>query len=67
MNRVIAIAPFTSAPIKRIVQDARNNGQLIDMTNGRKTKAIIFTDGGQIIIASLAPETIAGRIQCNYG
>jgi len=63
MNRVIAIAPPSSAPIKRIVQEGRNKRQLIDMTNGRKTKAVIFTDSEQIILAALAPETIAGRLQ----
>jgi regulator of extracellular matrix RemA (YlzA/DUF370 family) len=63
MNRVIAIAPPSSAPIKRIVQESRNKGLLIDMTNGRKTKAVIFTDSDHIILAALAPETIAGRLQ----
>ncbi len=67
MNRVIAIAPPISAPIKRIVQEGRNKRQLIDMTNGRKTKAVIFTDSEQIILAALAPETIAGRLQVTRG
>ena len=63
MNRVIAIASPNSAPTKRTIQEGRNKGLLIDMTNGRRTKAVIFTDSGHIILAALAPETIAGRLQ----
>ena len=55
MNRVIAIASPNSAPTKRIIQEARNKGQLIDMTSGRRTKAVIFTDSGHIVLAALAP------------
>ncbi len=61
-NRVIAIASPNSAPTKRIIQEARNKGLLIDMTNGRRTKAVIFADSGHIILAALAPETITGRL-----
>ena len=67
MNRVIAIASPNSAPIKRTIQEGRNKGQLIDMTNGRRTKAVIITDSGHIILAALAPETIAGRLQASRG
>lgn len=67
MNRVIAIASPNSAPTKRIIQEARNKGQLIDMTNGRRTKAVIFTDSGHIVLAALAPETIMGRFQILRG
>ena len=63
MNRVIAIASPNSAPTKRIIQEARNKGLLIDMTSGRRTKAVIFSDSGHIILAALAPETIVGRLQ----
>jgi regulator of extracellular matrix RemA (YlzA/DUF370 family) len=66
MNRVIAIASPNSAPTKRIIQERRNNGQLVDMTNGRRTKAVIFTDSGHIILAALAPETIANRTQATH-
>jgi len=62
INRVIAIASPNSAPIKRTIQEVKNKGLLIDMTNGRRTKAVIVTDSGHIILAALAPETIAGRI-----
>jgi len=63
MNRVIAIASPNSAPTKRTVQDGRTKGLLIDMTNGRRTKAVIITDSGHVILAALAPDTIAGRLQ----
>ena len=63
MNRVIAIASPNSAPTKRTIHEGRNNGMVIDMTNGRRTKAVIFTDSGHIVLAALAPETIASRLQ----
>lgn len=65
MSRVIAMAAPNSAPTKRTVQEAKARGQLIDMTNGRRTKVVIFIDSGHIIQAALAPETIAGRIQAS--
>ncbi len=67
MNRVIALASPNSAPTKRTIQEGRNKGLLIDMTNGRRTKAVIFTDSGHIILAALAPETITGRLQTSRG
>jgi len=67
MNRVIAIASPNSAPTKRTIQEARNKGKLIDMTNGRRTKAVIFTDSSHIVLAALAPETITGRLQVTRG
>jgi len=63
MNRVIAIASPNSAPTKRVIHEARDKGLLVDMTNGRRTKAVIITDSGHIVLAALAPETIAGRLQ----
>ena len=67
MNKVIAIALPNSAPIKRSIQEGRNKGLLIDMTSGRRTKAVIFTDSGHIVLAALTPETIAGRLQISRG
>ena len=67
MNRVIAIASPNSAPTKRTIQEKKNNGLLIDMTSGRRTKAVIIIDSGHIILAALAPETIAGRFQASRG
>jgi len=63
MSRAIAIASPNSAPTKRTIHEGRNNGKVIDMTSGRRTKAVIFTDSGHIILAALAPETIASRLQ----
>ena len=65
MNRVIAVGSPNSAPTKRTIQEGRNKGLLIDMTNGRRTKAVIITDSGHIILAALTPETIAGRLQAS--
>jgi regulator of extracellular matrix RemA (YlzA/DUF370 family) len=65
MNRVIAIASPNSAPTKRTIQEGRSKGLLVDMTNGRRTKAVIIADSGHIILAALAPETIAGRLQAS--
>ena len=67
MNRVIAIVSPNSAPTKRTIQEGRNKGRLIDMTNGRRTKSVIFTDSGHIVLAALASETIAGRLQISQG
>lgn len=63
MNRIIAIALPNSAPTKRTIQESRSKGLLIDMTNGRRTKAVIFADSGHIILSALAPETISGRLR----
>ena len=65
MNRVIAIASPNSAPTKRTIHEGRNKGLLIDMTNGRRTKAVIIIDSGHIILAALTPETITGRLQAS--
>ncbi|MFQ6121681.1 MAG: DUF370 domain-containing protein [Dehalococcoidales bacterium] len=65
MNRVIAMASPNSAPTKRAIQDGKSKGLLIDMTNGRRTKAVIFIDSGHTILAALAPETITGRLQAS--
>ena len=67
MSRVVAMASPNSAPTKRTIQEGRNNGRLVDMTSGRRTKAVIFTDSGHIILAALAPETIAGRLVTSRG
>ena len=61
-NRVVAIVGPSSAPVKRLVSAAGERGMVIDMTNGRKTKAVIILDDGHIALASLQPETITGRL-----
>ena len=67
MNRVIAIASPNSAAIKRTIKESREKGLLIDMTSGRRTKAVIFIDSEHVILAALTPETIAGRLQVSHG
>ena len=61
-GRVIAIVSPESAPIKRMVQDARDSGSLIDATYGRRTRAVIITDSGHIVLSAIQTETVAGRI-----
>jgi extracellular matrix regulatory protein A len=60
-NRVIAIVSPESAPIKRIITDARERGQLIDATYGRRTRAVIVADSGHVILSAIQPETVANR------
>jgi len=61
-NRLIAIVSPESAPIKRIIQDARDRSTLIDATYGRRTRAVIITDSDHIILCAVQPETVAGRL-----
>ena len=61
-NRVMAIISPQSAPIKRMVQDARDKGLLIDSTYGRKTRAVLVMDSGQIVLSAIQPETVAHRL-----
>lgn len=60
-NRVVAIVSPESAPIKRIITDARDRGQLIDATYGRRTRAVIITDSSHVILSAIQPETVANR------
>jgi extracellular matrix regulatory protein A len=60
-NRVIAIVSPESAPIKRIITDARERGELIDATYGRRTRAVIITDSGHVVLSAIQPETVANR------
>jgi hypothetical protein len=60
-NRVVAIVSPESAPIKRIVGDARDRSQLVDATYGRRTRAVIITDSGHVILSAIQPETVANR------
>ena len=61
-NRVIAIISPESAPIKRIIQEARESGMLIDATYGRRTRAVLVTDSGQVGLSAVQPETVANRV-----
>ena len=60
-SRIITIVSPESAPIKRIIQDARDNGVLIDATYGRRTRAVIVMDSGHVILSAIQPETVANR------
>lgn len=61
-NRIIAIVSPESAPIKRIIQEARERGMLIDATYGRRTRAVVVTDSDHIILSAVQPETVAHRL-----
>ncbi len=64
-NRVIAIVSPESAPIKRIISEARDRAQLIDATYGRRTRAVIVTDSGHVVLSAIQPETVAHRFMSN--
>ena len=61
-GRIIAIASPDSAPIKRLVQDAKDNGRTIDVSCGRRTRAVIITDSEHVILSAIQAETIANRM-----
>ena len=61
-GRLIAIVSPESAPIKRMVQEARENGMLIDATYGRRTRAVLVMDNDHVILSAIQPETVAGRL-----
>ena len=61
-NRIIAIISPESAPVKRMIQESRDQGQLIDATYGRKTRSVLIMDTGQIILSAVQPETSSHRL-----
>jgi regulator of extracellular matrix RemA (YlzA/DUF370 family) len=61
VERVVAIVGNDSLPVKRAIVEAREAHRLIDATQGRKTRAVIFTDSGHLVLSALQPETIANR------
>ena len=61
-NRLVAIVSPESAPIKRIMQDAKERGTLIDATYGRRTRAVIVMDRDHVILSAVQPETVANRL-----
>ncbi len=60
-DRLVAIVSPESAPIKRMIQDARDRGMLIDATYGRRTRAVLITDSDHIILSAIQPETVGNR------
>lgn len=61
-NKLVAIVSPDSAPIKRIISDAKERGMLIDATYGRRTRAVVITDSDHVILSALQPETVANRL-----
>ena len=66
-SRLVAIVSPESAPVRRLVQDARETGRVIDATYGRRTRAVIMMDSGHVILSALQPETVAGRMENRDG
>ena len=62
-GRIVAVVSPESAPIKRIIQDVRERGDLIDATYGRRTKAVVIMDSGHVLLSPLQPETINARLE----
>ena len=60
-NRIVAVISPESAPVKRIISEARNKGLLLDATYGRKTRAVIITDSNHVILSAIQPETVGNR------
>lgn len=67
IERVVALACPDSAPMKRLVQDAKDDGRAIDVTCGRRTRSIIITDSEHVILSAIQTETIAGRLENREG
>ncbi len=63
VERVVALASPESAPIKRLVQDAKDDGRAIDVTCGRRTRSVIITDSEHVVLSAIQTETIAGRLE----
>jgi len=66
-NRVIAIVSPDSAPVRRIIQESKDRGMLIDATCGRRTRAVIVTDSDHVILSAIQPETISHRMVSKEG
>ena len=62
ISRVVAIFGPGSAPTKRLIKEGKERGQVVDITSGRRTKAVVVMDSGHVVLAAIAPETISGRL-----
>ena len=60
-DRIVSVISPDSAPTKRLVQEARDRGRVIDATQGRRTRAVIVTDSEHVVLSAIQPETVAGR------
>ena len=67
IDKVVAIVSPGSAPIKRMMQGGKSKGLLVDLTSGRKTKAVLVMDSGHIMLVAIGPETIADRLAASRG
>lgn len=63
VEKIIAIVSPESAPVKRLVQEAKEAGRVVDVTHGRKTRAVVFTDSQYILLSAIQPETLTGRLE----
>ena len=66
-NRIVAIVSPEAAPIKRLVQEAKESKTAVDATCGRRTRAVIITDSGHVILSSVQPETVGARLEKEIG
>lgn len=64
-ERILAVVSPDSSPIKRIIQDVRERGQLVDASFGRKTQAVLVMDSGHVVLSALTPEEITARVSGN--
>jgi regulator of extracellular matrix RemA (YlzA/DUF370 family) len=62
-SRIIAIVSPKSAPIKRLKEEAKNSGKLVDATSGRQTRAVVVTDSGHIVLSAVMPSTLLARLE----
>lgn len=62
-ERIVAVITPDSAPVKRIISEARESGRLVDATAGRRTRAVMMMDSGHVVLSAVQPDTIAGRLQ----
>jgi hypothetical protein len=62
-GHMIGVAAPGSAPIKRLIHEGRTKGLTVDMTSGRRTKAVVFMENGAVVLAAITPETIEGRVR----
>ena len=67
VNRVVAIINPDSSPMKRLREEAKKSGVLLDVTHGRKTRSIIITDSHHVILSAIQTETIAQRLEASFG
>ncbi len=61
--RIVAIVSPESAPVKRLVQEAKEAGRVVDVTHGRKTRAVVVTDSQYLLLSAIQPETLIGRLE----